>query len=170
MIYYITKQNDTLQRIAAKMYGDWTLWYLIFDANRSLFGSATLTSRMNWMSVQSGLMVFIPVPLTQSVNHTIVDGDSYHSLSLYYYGSEHYAKNIKAKNDSLILGDNIGKKITIPALLQSSIYSSAQSLIETGVSSSGVNAQLQVVVSDGNYQDKYAIFYNEFVDGLIGGY
>lgn len=121
MIYYITKPSDTLQRIAAKMYGDWTLWYLIFDNNRGLF-----TNR--WV-VQSGLMVPIPVPLTGNVNHTIIENDSYHSLGLYYYSSEHYAKNIKAKNNSLILSDNIGKTIIIPALVKSSVYTNAQELI-----------------------------------------
>ena len=121
MIYYITKPNDTLQRISAKMYGDWTLWYLIFDNNRGLFPN-------RWI-VQSGLMVYVPIPLTQNSTHTIQTGDSYTTLSIDYYSSEHYAKNIKAKNNGIILNENIGKKIIIPALVKSGTYESAQDLI-----------------------------------------
>jgi hypothetical protein len=157
MIYYITKPNDTLQRISAKMYGDWSLWYLIFDNNRSLFP--------NRWSVQSGLMVLVPVPLTQDVTHRVVNGDSYSSLSVGYYGSEHYANKIKAINNGLVVGRNI----TIQALLKKSVYEGALSLVETGVSAGSVNPQIQVVVSEGKQDDKFAIFYNEFSDGLIGG-
>lgn len=101
----ITRQNDTLQRIAALIYGDWSLWRLIADANRI-------------SSVQPGLQISIPEAFSSSIEHTILLGDSYESLSLQYYGSEHFSGLISAENNGLCLYENIGKLITIPSLVE----------------------------------------------------
>lgn len=108
-MYYIIKNNDTLPRIAARHYGDWTLWPLISDANR-LAVREPLTA---------GRKIQIPYPLVNSTFHVVTESDTYHSLSQLYYGSEHFSNRIASANSYKVIYENIGERFTIPALASS---------------------------------------------------
>ena len=101
----ITKLEDTPQRLAAHYYGDWTLYGLIVDSNPNVFVDNVCLP---------GSLIFIPTPIVEEVEHTVVSGDS--------YGTERYSVRIAWKNNNLILTESIGLIISIPALLELSIY------------------------------------------------
>lgn len=103
-MYYTVKNNDTLQRISAKFYADWTLYKLISDVN-------------GISDVLPGMKLFIPNPITEDFEHTIVLGDSYESLSFQYYGTEHFSGLIFSENDGLVLEENLGRSVLIPLLI-----------------------------------------------------
>ncbi|EMO60704.1 phage tail protein X [Leptospira borgpetersenii serovar Pomona str. 200901868] len=106
--FYVLKPNDTLQRLAAKFYGRWEIWRLIFDANPHLESIHILPV---------GVLIEIPIPRTDDVNHIIVEGDTYESLSLFYYGTEHYSGRIREANENIQPYENIGSPLYIPALI-----------------------------------------------------
>lgn len=97
--FYVLKSSDTLQRIAAKYYGRWEFWRLICDSNPHL---------NSWKSLPVGVQIEIPDPRTDDINHTIIDGDTYESLSLLYYGTEHFSGRIRDTNENLQPYENIG--------------------------------------------------------------
>lgn len=109
MDYYITKPNESLQRLAAIQYGDWMLWKLIYDKNPQL--------GIDPFDVPPGRIIEIPDPLYEDVSHVIVTGDTYSSLALAYYGTEHYDFKIRVQNGNIILYENIGLEIVIPKLI-----------------------------------------------------
>ncbi|EMJ63424.1 tail protein X [Leptospira sp. P2653] len=109
--FYVLKPNDTLQRLAARYYGRWEIWRLIFDSNPHL---------SSWKSLPVGVQIEIPIPRTDDINHTIRDGDTYESLSLFYYGTEHFSGRIRDANENLQPYENIGSVLFIPSLIEKS--------------------------------------------------
>lgn len=106
---YFVKDEDTLQRISAKAYGDWTVYSLIQDFNqvREIF---------------EGQVIVIPEINLEDEFHVITEKDSYESLSLNYYGSEHFSGRIWEANSEIILEENIGLEIIIPTLVDDFKY------------------------------------------------
>ncbi|MDV6237757.1 tail protein X [Leptospira ellisii] len=109
--FYVLKPNDTLQRLAAKFYGRWEIWRLIFDTNPHIESIHLLPT---------GVLIEIPIPRTDDVNHIIIEGDTYESLSLFYYGTEHFSGRIREANENLQPYENIGSILFIPALITKS--------------------------------------------------
>ncbi len=107
---YITQPNDTPERVAARFYGKWELMHLLYAANPDQYGAEVFPA---------GIVLQIPDPLSSPVNHVIQANDTYRSLSAHYYNNtEHFAYLIRHQNKGLILQDNIGAEITIPALVK----------------------------------------------------
>lgn len=106
---YITKPNESLQRLAAIMWGDWKLWKLIYDKNPQLGNDP--------FDIPVGRIIEIPEPLYEDRNHVIASGDSYQSLALLYYGTEHYDFLIRVRNNGIVLYENIDLEIVIPKLI-----------------------------------------------------
>ncbi|MCB1158727.1 MAG: LysM peptidoglycan-binding domain-containing protein [Leptospiraceae bacterium] len=106
---YVVKNEDTLQRIAAKVYGDWTLWKLISDFNKV-------------SKIYSGMLLSIPEPMINDKIHIIQVYDSYESLSRLYYNTEHFSSYIAFYNDYILLSEHVDEEITIPYLLNKKVY------------------------------------------------
>lgn len=104
---HIVRQGETYRRIAARYYGDWTLWCLITDAN----GMNRRTPPM------PGVALEIPEPRWSATEHIVETGDSYESLAGQYYGSEHFADYIRRANDEVVIYDNVGQRFVIPPLV-----------------------------------------------------
>lgn len=113
---HIIRPGETLRRLSARYYGDWTLWFLIAEANH-IKGRGSLTS---------GLALNIPEYEFVSQEHEVEDGDSYESLALAYYGSEHFSGRIRTANSEKIIFECVGENFVIPAL------TTAQSTTNTG--------------------------------------
>jgi hypothetical protein len=77
MRLHVIKQDDTLQRLAAFYYGDWTLYTLIREANLDLIPDE--------FSLISGNRIEIPTPTFEDSTHLITIGDSYESISFLYF-------------------------------------------------------------------------------------
>lgn len=103
---HVIRTDETLPRLAARYYGDWTLWVLIADANR-LDRRAPLTP---------GRAIRILKPMSSDTTHTVAEGDSYESLALQYYGTEHYSGRIRTANNHAIIYESAGQSFRIPAL------------------------------------------------------
>lgn len=100
------RSGDTLQRIAARWYGDWTLWPAVRDANGLVSAPPA-----------SGQRLEIPDLPDRERLHTVVTGDSYESVSLLYYGTEHFAERLRNANPTEHIYDLVGRQIVIPALV-----------------------------------------------------
>lgn len=105
---HITKSGESMQRLAARYYGRWELWRLILDTNEAL---------TDWKEIEPGLVVDIPDPKTDDSLHRIEIGDTYESLSQFYYGTEHFSNRIRLENGNIPLYENIGIEILIPRLM-----------------------------------------------------
>ena len=110
--FYITKPNDTLQRLAAKFYGDWTVWKVIYDGNFSKLKS------FEQNQFPPGIALAIPELNLLDETHIVVAGDSYESISVLYYGSESFSEFLKRANGSIILKYKLGTEISVPSLIQ----------------------------------------------------
>lgn len=113
----VVKSNESIHRIAARMYGRWELWRLILDSNPNV---------SDWKILESGLVLEIPDPKTDDSFHTITLGDSYESLSELYYSTEHFTNLIRSANGNIALYENIGVEIIIPKLITTSELELAQ--------------------------------------------
>lgn len=109
MRFHIVKHDNTLQRLAAFYYGDWTLYALIREANLDLIPDE--------FNLVSGVRIVIPLPTFEDEAHVISVGDTYLSISLLYYSTEHFAERLRSANGDLTLSENIGVEILIPALV-----------------------------------------------------
>ncbi len=108
--FYVLKNTDTLQRLSAKFYGKWELWKLILDHNSQI---------ENWKTLIPGIRIEIPDPFTEDVFHTIQVGDTYESISLLYYGTEHFSGKIREDNENIQPYENIGSDLFVGALVSS---------------------------------------------------
>ncbi|MFQ3857159.1 phage tail protein [Leptospira kirschneri] len=106
--FYVLKSSDTLQRLSSRFFGNWELWLLILDQNPHI---------LDWKNLEAGIQIEIPDPRTEDVFHTIVSGDTYESLSLLYYGTEHFSGRIRQENDNIQPYENIGADLFISALV-----------------------------------------------------
>ncbi len=109
MRLHVIKPDDTLQRLAALYYGDWTLYILIREANLDLIPDE--------FSLISGNRIEIPTPTFEDSTHLVESGDSYESISFLYFNTEHFAEMLRTANSDLTLSENIGIEILIPALV-----------------------------------------------------
>lgn len=112
MNYYVLRENDTLQRLSAKIYTDWTLWKLLY-----FFNYQVLKNHPQNM-FPSGTLIQVPEVNLHDENHIVSVGDTYESLSLSFYGIEQYSEFIKYSNNGLLLKYNAGEEIVIPSLIQ----------------------------------------------------
>ncbi|EMF43514.1 hypothetical protein LEP1GSC067_1198 [Leptospira interrogans serovar Lora str. TE 1992] len=128
LVHYV-KENDTLQRIAAFYWGDWTLWPLLQDSNSHL----TQKIGFDWPEkLKEGMALKVPTSLpTSDLEHTVAKSDSYESLSLFYYSTEHFSERIRNQNERKILRYLIGSRITIPALVDRRSFQAAKERIKT---------------------------------------
>lgn len=114
MKFYVIKPDDTLQRLAARYYGDWTVWMVLWDYNNHV-----LTDRFN---LDVGVKIAIPDIITSEQTHRVSEGETYEWISKQYYNSEHFAERIKEYNDRVLLSSKIGELINIPALVDKKKY------------------------------------------------
>lgn len=110
-IAYVVKPDDTLQRIAAYYYADWTLWKWIYGVNN-----------LNNYNLQAGSVIKIPYPITEDNIHKVKEKDRYESISLQYYGTELLSEFLKFHNEDIILQENVGREILIPALVNKKVF------------------------------------------------
>ncbi|QOI43472.1 phage tail protein [Leptospira interrogans serovar Canicola] len=128
LVHYV-KENDTLQRIAAFYWGDWTLWPLLRDLNSHLIQKIGF----DWSEkLKEGIPLKIRMDLLSSdIEHTVIETDSYESLSLLYYFTEHFSERIRNQNERKILRYLIGSRITIPALVDRRSFQAAKERVKT---------------------------------------
>ncbi|TGM88490.1 phage tail protein [Leptospira licerasiae] len=121
---HFVRENDTLQRIAAFYWGDWTVWPLIRDSNTHLYRIIGF----DWTDkLKEGIPLRIRIDIpTSDIDHTVLEGDTYESLSLLYYFSEHFSERIRIGNERKILRYEIGNKINIPALVDRRTFQAAK--------------------------------------------
>lgn len=112
---HIVQSGETIQRISALIYGDWTLWPLIRDLNSNL----NPVYGFGWENeLVEGMRLKIDTQIRVSpVEHTVIESDTYENLSLEYYKTEHFSERIRLENDYKILRYEVGNKVRIPALL-----------------------------------------------------
>ena len=105
---YITNWSDTIYKIAVKFYFKWHLWMIIYDYNKESLGDDP------YNIPASGSVKIIGLN-TESIKHIISEGDTYHNLSMSYFGTERHFFDIGRANGykHLIAGESI----TIPALI-----------------------------------------------------
>jgi len=117
---YITTSDDTIYRIANMFYLRWHLWRIIYDYNQNQLGSDP------W-DIPAGKKIRIINLNTEPLNHTVIDGDTWYTLALNYYGSPtHHWTEIATKNNYQHLIP--GETIIIPPLLRQSDIKKAQEL------------------------------------------
>ena len=92
----ILQAGDDLRRLAARHYGNWRLWRLIYDANLHLHESSRGISGEGWEELPE-VAITLPVPPTSAVPDT---GDC-QALSLKHYGTEHFARIIDRANGGM---------------------------------------------------------------------
>ncbi|AXR68231.1 phage tail protein [Leptospira mayottensis] len=126
---HFVRENDTLQRIAAFYWGDWTLWPLLQDSNTHLIQ----TVGFGWPEkLKEGIPLKIRMDLLSSdIEHTVIEGDSYESLSFFYYFTEHFSERIRNQNERKVLRYLIGNRITIPALVDRRAFQTAKARLKT---------------------------------------
>ncbi|KLO75860.1 Uncharacterized protein AAY48_3170 [Leptospira interrogans serovar Muenchen] len=74
----------------------------------------------------------VPTSLpTSDLEHTVAKSDSYESLSLFYYSTEHFSERIRNNNERKILRYLIGSRITIPALVDRRSFQAAKERVKT---------------------------------------
>ncbi|EQA81000.1 hypothetical protein LEP1GSC193_2338 [Leptospira alstonii serovar Pingchang str. 80-412] len=69
--------------------------------------------------------------LSSDIEHTITETDSYESLSLLYYFTEHFSERIRNQNERKILRYLIGTRIPIPALVDRRAFQTAKARLKT---------------------------------------
>ncbi|TGK47508.1 phage tail protein [Leptospira kanakyensis] len=121
---HVVTFGETLQRIAAYYWGDWTLWPVLRDDN------AFYNSKLGFKwcdDLKEGMKLFVrrELPVSNQV-HTVTDIDTYTSLSDQYYKTEHFAYLIRNINNSQILKYSLGGEIVIPALVDKRVFQAAQ--------------------------------------------
>ena len=89
---YTIRQNESIYRLAALFYYNYTLWPLIYYTNENVIGNDPF-------SLKEGLKIFIPKPLVNTAHHIAKAGESAQSLSEKYYGIEYYHIRIDKEND-----------------------------------------------------------------------
>ncbi|EIE03088.1 hypothetical protein [Leptospira licerasiae] len=121
---HFARENDTLQRIAASYWGDWTIWPLIRDTNTHL----NRKIGFDWTDkLKEGIPLRIRMDIPTSViDHTVLETDTYESLSLLYYFTEHFCERIRIENERKILRYEVGNKIIIPALVDRRTFQAAK--------------------------------------------
>ncbi|MBM9546147.1 LysM peptidoglycan-binding domain-containing protein [Leptospira sp. 201903074] len=121
---HIVTEGETLQRIAAYYWGEWTLWPLLREDN------AFYNSKLGFKwydDLSEGLKLFVrrAVPVANQI-HTVTQNDTYTNLSAKYYKTEHFEHLIRDTNNSQILKYLIGGEIVIPALVDKRVFQAAQ--------------------------------------------
>jgi len=106
---HVSGNDDTLPRITALYYGRWDLFYLIYEANKSVIGGID--------DLRPGMPLLIPLPASKELRHVIKEGDSFEALSLQYYETEHFARLIRKANGGLVIYESVDVEIVIPALV-----------------------------------------------------
>jgi nucleoid-associated protein YgaU len=106
---HVSGSDDTLPRIAALYYGRWELFYLIYEANKSVIGGID--------GLRPGMPLAIPLPATKELRHVVQTGDSFEALSLFYYETEHFARLIRKANGGIVIYESVGVELVIPALV-----------------------------------------------------
>jgi len=120
---YTTTAQDTLYKITCKFYWHWWLWKIIYDYNREALGA----DNQNVIPlIPAGVTIKILELNTEPISHTIISGDTWHSLSKYYWGTESHWINIAIENDWKHLVE--GEACVIPALVTKQDLKQAEEL------------------------------------------
>ena len=122
---YVVRDNDTPQRVAAKVYGDWTLFPLIQDNNKALLKGLPENTLL------MGSLLYIPEPpalITEFV-HVVKEGDTWMSLSEIYYESVSFFRKLEKDNEFIRLNKNIGIAVIIPPLMSKYTFQNARRLL-----------------------------------------
>lgn len=121
---HIVTEGETLQRIAAYYWGEWTLWPLLREDN------AFYNSKLGFKwydDLAEGMKLFVrrAVPVSNQI-HTVAQNDTYTNLSAKYYKTEHFEHLIRDTNNAQILKYLTGGEIVIPALVDKRVFQAAQ--------------------------------------------
>lgn len=114
---YVIKSGDTLQRIAARFWGDWTLYCVLKDVNSNLGRSIGF----NWETLPAGYRLEIPTLPSSEKSYIVQGGDSWESIALAYYFTERLSYLLASANENQIIYKIVGQTIRIPALVQSDV-------------------------------------------------
>ena len=112
--FIIQSEADTLQRIAAKRYADWTLWPAIRDASAYL---AADYGADWWIDPPIGQVVTTPDLPNRASRYVVLTTDTWESISDRFYGTEAFSDRIRARNGGGSIVDLAGQQVTIPALI-----------------------------------------------------
>lgn len=107
MIYTI-REDDTLQRISARLFNKWELYPVIRDNNPHI---------QDWENLVAGNRLNIPDIPTEPTFHVAKEGDTFESISLFYYLTEHFSGLLRDENANAQPYENIGVEYFIPALV-----------------------------------------------------
>ena len=115
---HVVRPGESIQRIAALHYGDWTLWPAIRDFNSVLSQAYGFDW---WRNPPANTPLELPELPDAVIKHIVAEGDTWHSLSLSYCSTEAFAFRIRAYNGGGTLRDRAGATVTIPALVDQKI-------------------------------------------------
>ena len=106
---HVVKKNDTLQKLAAYYYGDWSIYRFLQDYNQI-------------EELVTGQVLMIPSPPQREEEHIIQEGHTYRAISLQYYQTEHFSEKVREYNQNIILSEHIGEILFIPPLVNFKKY------------------------------------------------
>lgn len=117
MFVYNTKQGDSIERMSALVYGEFSIWPFLYYRNAEIIGDDP-----NIIPFPAQIVVY-DIP-TQDQYHIAEFADSYPTLSAKYYGCENFWWKISAANSGKIILS--GDEIKIPALVDPLKHAVAQ--------------------------------------------
>ncbi len=116
---YTTQATDTMYTIANKYYCAWYLWPIVYDPNKDILGSDPF-------ALPAGKEISIISLNTDEIEHTLIQGDTWHTLAKMYYATERFWPFIAQRNEYIHIVP--GLIITIPALVSANKLLQVQEL------------------------------------------
>lgn len=125
MIVFSREGDLTVQRVAARLWGDWTLWPVIAADNRHHAESLG----QGWeQSLPIGLPLLIRELPSAPSDHVVAAGDTWATVSLTYTGTELLSERIRLANGGGVLYGRAGSRITIPAFVDARLVAELRGL------------------------------------------